>query len=321
MRVLLWWSGRLLSGAATLAGVSVLIFVAVRLMPGSFAETILGPFATSGQKDALAARYGLDEPVFLQYWHWLTAVGQGDFGFSMISRQPVSAELRARLPVTAEISGLAVVVAVPAGVPLGVLTAVRARPGGGGAAGRLLSGLGVSVPEFVLGSLVVFLFSRYSLGLKTGGYVPFGEDPAGNVRSLVLPALVLSVFAVSAVARTTRDAALGVLIEPYVTAAVARGASPWSIVRHHVLRNAAPPVVTLTATIAAYLLGGALIVEYVFNLPGIGSYTVQAIGRRDYAVVQACVLLTAAVFIVMNVLVDLAVRLIDPRLGGEVAAR
>ncbi|MCF6468657.1 ABC transporter permease [Nonomuraea sp. MG754425] len=315
MRLLMWWSGRALSSAATLLGVSVLIFAAVRLMPGGFAETVLGPFATAEQKAELATRYGLDQPVFMQYGHWLAAVSGGDFGISMISRQPVGAELLARLPVTAELTVLAVAASVLLGVPLGVLTAVRARPGGGGAAGRLLSGLGVSVPEFVLGSLVVFVFSRYALGLKVGSWVPLTQDPAANLATMILPAAVLSVFAISVTARTTRDAVMGVLVEPYVTAAVGRGESPWSIVRHHILRNAATPVVTLIGTTVAYLLGGALIVEHVFNLPGVGSYIVQAVGRRDYAVVQAGVLLAAGVFIVMNVLIDLLVGAIDPRLG------
>ncbi|GLH99020.1 ABC transporter permease [Phytohabitans aurantiacus] len=304
MRLALWWLGRAVSAAATLLGVSILIFAAVRMMPGGFAETILGPFATADQKAELADRYGLDQSVFVQYGHWLAAVARGDFGVSMISREPVVSELWARLPVTGQLTLFSVLIATLVGVPLGVLTAVRARRA---AVGRLLSGLGVSVPEFVLGSLVVFLFSRYALGLPAGGY--------DNVRSLVLPSLVLSFFAISITARTTRDAVMGVLVEPYVTAAVARGESPWFIIRHHVLRNAAIPVVTLLATITAYLLGGALIVEYVFNLPGIGSYVVQAVGRRDYAVVQAGVLLAATVFIVLNLLVDLVVGLIDPRLG------
>jgi peptide/nickel transport system permease protein len=304
MRLALWWIGRALSAAATLLGVSILIFAAVRMMPGGFAETILGPFATADQKAELADRYGLDQSVFVQYGHWLAAVAQGDFGVSMISREPVVSELWARLPVTGQLTLFSVLIATLLGVPLGVLTAVRARRA---SVGRLLSGLGVSVPEFVLGSLVVFVFSRYALGLPAGGY--------DGVRSLILPSLVLSFFAISITARTTRDAVMGVLVEPYVTAAVARGESPWFIIRHHVLRNAAIPVVTLLATITAYLLGGALIVEYVFNLPGIGSYVVQAVGRRDYAVVQAGVLLAATVFIVLNLMVDLVVGLIDPRLG------
>ncbi|MEJ3745073.1 ABC transporter permease [Actinomycetes bacterium KLBMP 9797] len=321
MRLAFWWVGRAASAAATLLGVSILIFAAVRAMPGGFADTILGPFATADQKAELATRYGLDQSVFVQYGHWLAAALSGDFGVSMISREPVASELWARLPVTAELTLFSVALAALVGVPLGVLTAVRARPTGGAAVGRLLSGLGVSVPEFVLASLVVFVFSRYALGLPVGGYVPLGQDLGGNLRAMVLPSLVLSLFAISITARTTRDAVLGVLVEPYVTAAVARGASPWFIVRHHVLRNAAVPVVTLLATITAYLLGGALIVEYVFNLPGIGSYVVQAVARRDYAVVQAGVLLAAAVFIVINLMVDFVVGFIDPRLGAAASGR
>lgn len=318
MRLALWWCGRTASAAVTLLGVSVLIFAAVRMMPGGFAQTILGPFGTPEQEAELAARYGLDQPVFVQYGHWLAAVARGDLGVSMISQQPVAAELAARLPVTAELTLFAVALAVVVGVPLGVLTAVR---GGGVSVGRLLSGIGVSVPEFVLGSLVVFVFSRYALGLPVGGYTPFGTDAGANLLSMVLPSCVLAFLAVSITARTTRDAVLGVLVEPYVTAAVARGSTPWFIVRHHVLRNAAVPVVTLLATIAGYLLGGALIVEYVFNLPGIGSYVVQAVGRRDYAVVQAGVLLAAALFVVLNLVVDLVAGLIDPRHGVTAQGR
>jgi peptide/nickel transport system permease protein len=321
MRLFSWWLKRVVSAAATLLGVSILIFTAVRLMPGGFAETILGPFATDEQKAALAARYGLDQSVLVQYWHWLSAALGGDFGTSMISREPVAGELVARLPVTGQLTVMAVLAAVFIGVPLGIFAAVRARPDGGGAAGRLVSGLGVSLPEFVLGSIVVFVFSRYALGLPVGGYVPISADAVANLRSMVLPAAVLSVFAIAATARTTRDAVMNVLVEPHVTAAVARGETPGSIIRHHILRNAATPVVVLVTTITAYLLGGAIIVEYLFSLPGIGSYVVQAVGRRDYAVVQAGVLLAATLFIVLNVLADLLVGIIDPRLGVTSSGR
>ncbi|WP_129665275.1 ABC transporter permease [Phytoactinopolyspora endophytica] len=321
MRLFSWWIRRALGAAATLVGVSILVFLALRAMPGGFAETILGPFASEEQQRELAQRYGLDDSALAQYWLWLQAALGGDFGTSMISQEPVADELSSRLPVTGQLAVMAVLAAVFIGVPLGVLTAVRARADGGGTVGRLLSGLGVSLPEFVLGSIVVFLFSRYALGLSVGGYVPFGDDPAANLRAMILPAAVLSVFAISATARTTRDAVLNVLVEPYVTAAVARGESPAFIIRHHILRNAAAPVVVLITTITAYLLGGAIIVEYLFNLPGIGSYVVQAVGRRDYAVVQAGVLLAAAVFIVLNVVADLLVGLIDPRLGVTATGR
>ncbi|MFF5986969.1 ABC transporter permease [Prauserella flavalba] len=322
MRLFTWWLRRALSAVVTLFLVSILIFAASRLMPGGFAEVVLGPFATPEQKAEVAAKYGLDESIVVQYWLWLTTALTGDFGISMISGEPVTTEFGLRLPVTAQLTLFGVVAAILIGVPLGVLTAVRAGGRRGGAAlGRLASGLGVSVPEFVLGSIVVFLFSRYALGLTVGGYVPFGEDPGGNLRSMLLPAAVLSVFVVAVTARTTRDAVLNVLVEPYITAAIARGESPGSIVVRHVLRNASIPVVTVLTTVTAYLLGGAVIIEYLFNLPGVGTYIVQAVGRRDYAVVQAGVLLAAVVFIVMNMLTDAAAGVLDPRFGSAAKGR
>jgi peptide/nickel transport system permease protein len=315
VRLLTWWSLRVLSAALTLLLISLLIFAASRLMPGGFAEVVLGPFASAEEKAEVSAKYGLDRGILTQYWLWLSSAVHGDFGLSMITREPVTTEFGLRLPVTAELTILGMAAAIVFGVPLGVLTAIRAGRRGGGALGRLASGFGVSVPEFVLGSLVVFLFSRYALGLTVGGYVPFGTDPAANLRAMVLPAAVLSVFVIAVTARTTRDAVLTVLVEPYIAAAVARGESPGFIVRRHVLRNASIPVITVLGTVTAYLLGGAVIVEYLFNLPGIGSYVVQAVGRRDYAVVQAGVLLAAVVFVVMNTLTDAVAGVLDPRFG------
>ncbi|PXY25912.1 ABC transporter permease [Prauserella coralliicola] len=322
MRLFSWWLRRALSAVVTLFLVSILIFAASRLMPGGFAEVVLGPFATPEQKAEVAAKYGLDESIVVQYWLWLTTALTGDFGTSMISGEPVTTEFGLRLPVTAELALFGVAAALLIGVPLGVWTAVRAGGRRGRAAlGRLASGLGVSVPEFVLGSIVVFLFSRYALGLTVGGYVPVGEDPVGNLQSMLLPAAVLSVFVIAVTARTTRDAVLGVLVEPYITAAIARGESPGFIVVRHVLRNASIPVVTVLTTVTAYLLGGAVIIEYLFNLPGVGTYIVQAVGRRDYAVVQAGVLLAAVVFIVMNTLTDAAAGVLDPRFGSAAKGR
>ncbi len=318
MRLFFWWLRRALSAVVTLFLISLLIFAASRLMPGGFAEVVLGPFASDAEKAEVSAQYGLDRGIFVQYGLWVSAAMHGDFGTSMITGEPVTTEFWLRLPVTAELTLLGIAAAVLLGIPLGVWTAIRAGRRGGGALGRLASGFGVSVPEFVLGSLVVFLFSRFALGLTVGGYVPFGEDPGGNLRAMVLPAAVLSVFVIAVTARTTRDAVLNVLVEPYITAAVARGESPGFIVARHVLRNASIPVVTVLTTITAYLLGGAVIIEYLFNLPGVGSYVVQAVGRRDYAVVQAGVLLAAVVFVAMNTLTDAAAGVLDPRFGATV---
>ncbi|MGX2992750.1 ABC transporter permease [Streptomyces sp. JNUCC 64] len=313
MTYLRWALGRLGVAALTLAGVSVLIFAAVRAMPGRYSDLVLGPLASRAEKDAAAERYGLDGSLPEQYAHWLFNAVRGDFGTSMASQTPVASEFAERLPATVTLAVLALTITVLVGIPLGVLTGIRGA--GGGRAGRLLGSLGLSLPEFVLGSLVVFVFTRYGLGLTVGAYVPWAQDPVRSVLSLVLPAAVLAVFGTAAVARTTRDAVLGVLVEPHIAAALARGESAAHIVRHHVLRNASIPVLTLLATLTAYLLGGAVIVERLFTTPGLGSFLVDGLDRRDYAVVQAGVLLAATVFIVVNVLVDIVSGLVDPRIS------
>jgi peptide/nickel transport system permease protein len=297
VRLLFWWARRVFSAVVTLLLISLLIFAASRLMPGGFAEVVLGPFASDAEKAAVSAKYGLDQGIFTQYWLWLSAALSGDFGVSMITREAVTTEFGLRLPVTAELTLFGMGAAILVGVPLGVWTAVRGRKGG--AVGRLASGFGVSLPEFVLGSLVVFLFSRYALGLTVGRYVPMSDDLGRNLQVMVLPAAVLSVFVIAVTARTTRDAVLNVLVEPFIAAAVARGESPGEIIRRHVLRNASIPVITVLGTVTAYLLGGAVIIEYLFNLPGIGSYIVQAV-----------------VFVVMNTLTDAAAGVLDPRFGS-----
>lgn len=323
MRLALWTLGRVAAAALTLLGVSVLVFVTARLLPGGYADIVLGPLATDEQRARVTAEYGLDENVVVQYWRWLQAALGGDLGTSYVSRLPVTTELGDRIGVTLVIGAMATAATFVVGVPLGFATAVRSsggRGGGRGAVGRLVSALGVSVPEFVLASVAVFLFSRYSLGLSVGDYVAWGDDPIGNLRSLLLPSAVLAVFCIAATARATRDAVANVLVEPHITAAVARGETPLHILRHHVARNAALPVLTITSTIAAALLGGAVIVESIFDVPGVGSYLVAALDRRDYAVTQAGVLLAAALFIASSLVVDIVAAFVDPRVSARLGS-
>lgn len=310
-----WSAGRVLSALLTLFGVSVIIFVAVRLMPGGFEDIILGPLATEAERARLAAAYGLDQPVIIQYFAWITQLLRGDLGISLVTQTPVSAELAQRIPVTAMLASMAIVATLVVGIPLGIYTGVRASARRGGATARIVSSLGISVPEFVLGSIVVYLFSRFSLGLQVGGFARVGESFGATFTALLLPALVLTVFCVAATARTTRDAVMNVLVEPYIGAAVARGETPWYIVRHHVIRNAGIPILTLLGTITAYLLGGAVIVETLFNIPGLGSFMVTGLDRRDFAVVQAAVLFAASVFIIVSLVLDLVTSAIDPRVA------
>ena len=248
LQILRWSAGRVVSALITLLGVSVLIFVAIRLMPGSYEDIILGPLASAEERQLLAEAYGLNQPIFVQYFAWIGQVLTGELGTSYVTQSSVSGEMIERIPVTATLTIMAMAVTLLAGVPLGIWTGVRSGAKQGGAVGRVVSSIGISVPEFVLGSIVIFLFSQFSLGLKVSGFASIGTGFWPTLGALLLPALVLSVFCVAATARTTRDAVMGVLVEPHITAAVARGETAGHIVRHHVLRNAGIPILTLLGT-------------------------------------------------------------------------
>lgn len=315
MRLLMWLPGRLLSALVVLFGASVLIFFALRSLPGDFAQIIAGPLASDAMKDQVRTTFGLDRPLYEQYALWIGAAFRGDFGISAASQQPVINEILSRIPITGIIGGIAMLLTVLIGVPLGVFAATSAKDGRSSVAGRIVSIIGISTPEFVLGSIVVFLFSRFQLGIPVGSFTSPFDDFGAGMRSIILPAIVLSVFCIAAAARTTRDAVLSVLVEPYIAASVSRGESKWFIIRHHVLRNSMVPVFTLIATLTAYQLGGAVIVENVFDVPGFGSYLVTALGRRDYAVIQAGVLLVTAIFVVVSFIIDIVTSLVDPRIS------
>ncbi len=307
-----YFIGRATVGVVTLLLVSVLVFAAMHLVPGSYADIVLGPLSSPQARTALTHEFGLDRSLAVQYAEWARHVVTGDLGTSLGSGEPVTEQLARRLPVTLELTGLALTVTVLIGVPLAVAAgSARSRLGRG--LSRLLGSSAMSTPDFVLGSLLVFLFSRFSWGLPVGEYVGFSGDPLGNLRVMVLPTLTLSVFGLALVVRTGRDAVAGVLGLPHVAAAVARGASLRHVIWHHVLRNAAIPLVTVAATYTGYLMGGAVIVENLFSLPGLGQAVLNAVGGRDYAVVQGMVLTAATAFITINLLADFAYGVIDPR--------
>ena len=308
MRLIYFLIPRLAIAALTMLGVSSLVFVSLRLIPGGFADVLLGPFATPEARAMIEVKFGLDESIPVQFFKWLIALLQGDFGTSMVTRTPVIDEFLRRGPVTAELALLtftfAIGIAEGSGSPRASL-------------GRIVGALGASVPEFVLGSALIFIFSRWSLGLKVGGFVPFGEDLWGNLRTMILPTASLGVFGIALILRTTRDAVLRTMTEGHVLAAIGRGQTPLSIVWNHVLRNASIPIITVAATYFGFLMGGAVIAEVLFSIPGVGYYIFSSLEGRDYAVVQAGVLLAAFIFVALNMLADLAYAGIDPRIGAK----
>jgi peptide/nickel transport system permease protein len=308
-----YFAGRVGAGAGTLWVVSVLVFAGVHLLPGSYAEVVLGPFSSTQARAALTAEYGLDRPLPLQYVGWLRHVAVGDLGASLGTGEPITRQLAQRWPVTAELAIFSLALTVSVGLPLALAAGLARRRLARGVS-RLWGSSAMSTPDFVLGSLLVFVFSRFALGLPAGGHVPFADDPVANVRSMVLPASTLSLFGIALVMRTGRDAVAGVLSSPHVTAAVARGEGMAHLIRHHVLRNSAIPVLTVLGTYVGYLMGGAVIVENLFSLPGLGQSVLTAINGRDYAVVQGMVLAAAAAFIAINLLADFTYGLLDPRI-------
>ena len=316
MRLFLYLLPRMIAALITLLGVSVLVFLSLRMIPGGYADILLGPFVTPEAREMISQRYGLDQPLVVQYGRWLVSLLQGDFGVSMVTQKPVINEFIRRAPVTLELAFIALGLALCIGLPLGVASGIRRKGRNGLDAARVVGALGASVPDFVIGSVLIFVFSVWSLWFRVGGYVPFSEDPVGNLRTMLLPGLTLSLFGIALVLRTTRDAVLRVMTEGYITAAVARGESPGAIIRLHILRNAAIPVVTVVTTYFGFLLGGAVVVEVLFSIPGLGLYIFNGLLNRDYAIVQAGVLLAAGVFVMINMTADFLYAVIDPRVGS-----
>src|SRR6185312_13259088 len=251
-------------------------FSALHLVPGSYADILAGPTASQATRERISESYGLDQPLPVQYLKWLGHAVTGDLGASLGTGESVSDQIARRLPVTAELALLSLLISLVIGLPLALFAGVSRRRATRESS-RLVGALAISTPEFVLGSVLVYVFSRYTLGLTVGGYVPFVDDPQANLRSMLLPAITLSAFGVALIVRTGRDAVGTVLSSPHITAATARGESTGHIVRHHVLRNASIPLVTVMATYAGYLMGGAVIVESLFTLPGLGQAVLNGV--------------------------------------------
>ena len=300
--------GSRLAGAAAVAlGVSLMVFLLLHCVPGDPVDVMLGEYAGAADRSALRQQLGLDLPLAEQGWRFLRGLAHGELGVSLVSGQPVAALLAEHFFYTAQLALAALLLALLVGLPLGVLAALRVGRGWDGCA-SVLAVLGMSVPSFVLGPLLIIAFAVQLRWFPIGG----AEQAAG----LVLPALTLASGLAAVLTRMTRAAMLEALQLPHVQAARARGLAELTIVLGHVCRNAALPVVTVIGLQLGALLGGAVVTETVFNWPGLGQLLVESIQGRDYPVVQGAVLLIALTYIGVNTVVDLLYTRLDPRIGA-----
>jgi peptide/nickel transport system permease protein len=299
----------------TLFFVSVLIFGLQQLLPGDPALAMAGENADPSVIAFLRQKYHLDQPLPVRYALWIKGIAHGDFGESIRIKRPVKDLILEKLPVTGELAGLAIIVAIVIGVPTGILAAVKHDTLVDYGA-TMVALWGISMPNFWLGILLILLFSVTLGWLPASGFVTPAESLRQNLLTLIMPAFVLGNAIAAVMMRHTRSAMLQVMSADYVRTARAKGLSQVSVILRHALRNALIPVVTLGALEFGALLSGAVLTEQVFTIPGFGKLIVDAVFNRDYAVVQGVVLCTAFAYIMLNLFADIAYMLINPRLRG-----
>ncbi|AZO18921.1 ABC transporter permease [Mesorhizobium sp. M2A.F.Ca.ET.043.05.1.1] len=304
---------RMVSTIAVMAMVGIFIFLLLRLTPGDPAAIIAGDTATPEVIAGIREQLRLNEPLPVQLVHWALSILRGDFGTSIFTGQPVLQLISQRLEPTLSLSILTMILAVTVGVSFGILAAWRT----GGLVDRLLaafSALGYSVPVFVVGFFLIYLFAIRTHWLPVQGYRPIDGGLGSWFVHLILPSVALGLGYIAFIARVTRASMLEVLSEDYMRTAAAKGASSYAMLFHHALKNAGVPILTVIGISFAYLIGGVVLTETVFNIPGIGRLVVDAINNRDYPIIQSVLILTSGLYVVINLTVDLAYTLIDPRI-------
>jgi peptide/nickel transport system permease protein len=288
------------------------VFAIVYLMPGDPAEALLGNTASPEAIAAYREKMHLDDPLLVQYGVWLRQVVQGDLGASVRTAEPVASAITARLPVTLQLSAYALAFALIFGIPLGVLAATRQHSVWDGMA-QIVGMAGLAMPGFFLALLLILLISlRWGL-LPVSGYVPFLEQPVDSVKSLLLPAITLGFSVLGAITRMTRTAMLEVLSDHYVTTARAKGLRERTVLLRHALKNAMIPIVTLSGLQLGSLLGGTIIIEKIFGLPGIGRLMIDNVYAHDFPVIQGVLLFLALVRLATNLITDVLYALLDPQ--------
>ncbi len=306
---------RLLALIPTLFFASMIVFVTVRLIPGDVIDMMLSQNDIGADKlsrDQLLAALGLDKPMPEQYVRWVWALLHGDFGKSLWQSTPVLEQLLQRLPVTFELGMLAMLVGLAIALPIGVYSAIR-QDTAGDVAARSLSILLLAVPSFWMGTMVMVFPSIWWGWSPEVNYVKFGDDPLQNLKQMMVPAIVLGMALSAVTMRMTRTMMLEVLRQDYIRTAWAKGLTERLVVRRHALRNALIPVVTLIGLQAPLLIGGAVIIEQIFVIPGMGLMLLEAVNQRDYPVITGVFLVVGLSVMLINLLVDLSYGLLDPR--------
>jgi peptide/nickel transport system permease protein len=303
--------------AITLVLISLIVFTGVRLIPGDPARVLAGTDADLSAVDAIRQKYGLNDPIPVQYLRWAGLALRGDLGESIRTRESVRRIIGQKLPITLQLAAYAMLVALAIAIPAGVVAAVRRNTPWDYLASGLSLG-GVSIPNFWLGIMLILFLSVRLHWLPASGYVPWWQDPGGNTLRMLMPALVLGAALAAVLMRQTRNSMIEVLGADYVRTAAAKGLPPRVVVLRHAIKNALIPVITLLGLQMGALISGAVVTEQIFVVPGFGRLIVEAVFTRDYPLVQGVVLVTASAYVLINFLVDVSYSVLNPRIrvGG-----
>lgn len=294
-------------------GVTLVVFLIVQLIPGDPAQVLLGLQATEEKVEARREAMGLNRPVVVQYLDWVSSAARGDFGNSLLTGQPVSDLLLQRLPATLQLAFLAIIIGMLIAFPLGIISAIRPNSAADLFA-SILSQVGIAMPDFWLGILLVLLFSSTLGWLPPSGYTPITEDAADWLRHMILPAFTAGFISASIQTRFIRSAMLEVMSQGYVTTARAKGLREQVVIARHALRNALITIVTVIGLQVTALLSAVVVIEIVFNLPGLGRLALDAVLDRDYTLLQGAVFVMALMATFINLSVDLMYFFLDPRI-------
>ena len=304
---------RILASIPVMGFVALFVFLLLRLTPGDPAAIIAGDTATPDQLEAIRDSLGLNDPLFVQFFSWIADLLRGDFGTSIISRKPVMELIAARMEPTISLALTTIVLSVVIAVPLGVIAAWKH----GTLIDRfvmLLSVLGFSIPVFVIGYLMIAFFSMELKWFPVQGFKPIGDGLGPFLSRIALPTFTLTLLYIALIARITRTSMLEILGDDYIRTARAKGLPESRVLMRHALRNCSVPIITVIGIGFALIISGVVVTESVFNLPGLGRLTVDAVLARDYPVIQAVILLASLIYVVINLLIDIAYVLLDPRI-------